>query len=61
MKAMMKYELALKAGISPRTFSRWLSLHREELEQLGLEPHMRLLPPKVVRYICDKYGIILED
>ena len=59
MKAMLKCELADCAGVSRRTLARWLSLHRTELEQLGLTPSMRLLPPRVVAYICRQYGIEL--
>lgn len=59
MKAMMKYELAMKAGVSYRTFSRWLAQNKEELAKHGFRPGMRILPPRVVEYICDKYGINL--
>lgn len=61
MKAMMKYELAMKAGVSYRTFSRWLVQNKEELARHGLQPGMRILPPRVVEYICEKYGITISD
>ena len=61
MKAMLKCELADCASVSRRTFTCWLSLHREELEQQGLTPSMRLIPPRVVAYICREYGIELSQ
>ena len=32
-----------------------------ELSALRLKPGMRALPPKVVKYIADKYDIDIED
>ena len=45
MKSMTKAELAKAAGVSSRTFSRWLIRHREELALLGVSPHAHLIPP----------------
>lgn len=61
MKSKLKIELARAAGVSPRTFSRWLQSHRAELQALGISPRAHLIPPKGVRYICDEYGISEED
>ena len=58
---MLKCELADCAGVSRRTFTRWLSLHREELEQQGLPPSMRLLRPRVGAFICREYGSELSQ
>ena len=46
MKAMSKSELAQAAGVSVDTLMRWL-------EELGMRPGMRVLPPKVVAYIVE--------
>ena len=35
MKSYYKYELACAAGVSMRTFSRWLRLQHVELSQWG--------------------------
>ena len=32
-----------------------------ELEALGLKPRMRVLPPKVVKFIADTYDIDITD
>ncbi len=59
MKAMSKSELAQCAGVSPRTFCRWLAGHKEELRRLGISPKAHIIPPVGVRYICEQYGIDL--
>jgi hypothetical protein len=61
MKAMYKNELARLAGVSYRTFSRWLSRHQSELQEMGIPSGARLLPPKAVKFICDNYGIDLDE
>ena len=47
--------------MSDRTFSRWLRQHRAQLQQMGVAPNARLLPPHAVKYICEEYGIILDE
>jgi predicted DNA-binding protein (UPF0251 family) len=56
-KSMYKYELAEAAGVSSETFRRWLKSDRALLASMGVTPKQQLLPPKAVRYICDKYDI----
>lgn len=58
--AMYIYELSDAAGVSRRTFRRWLAADAAHLRELGYESYMRLLPPQVVQYLCDKYAIILK-
>ncbi len=57
MKSMYKCELAMAAGVNYRTFQRWLSRNREQLEALGAKPRGQILPPKAVKWVCDEYGI----
>ena len=57
MKAMYKSELAELAGVSTRTFRRYLQTRRAILDAMGVSPRTRKLPPKVVRYICEDYCI----
>ena len=57
MKAMYKSKLAELAGVSPRTFRRYLQTRRPVLEAMGVSPRTRKLPPKAVRYICEDYCI----
>ncbi len=61
MKAKSKSELAELAGVSVGTLVNWFKPHMAELEALGLKPGMRVLPPKVVKYIADKFDIDIED
>jgi len=61
MKAMNKKKLAKLAGVSPRTFTRWLVTSRLELEAMGVKYTSHLLLPKAVKYICDEFCIILPE
>ena len=61
MKAMTKAELARAAGVSTRTFSRWLIAHREELLLLGVSSHAHIIPPIGVKYIVDTFCIDVPD
>ena len=54
---MTKSELAQAAGISVDTLMRWLKPHRQQLEALGMQPKMRVLPPRVVAYIVETFCI----
>ena len=56
-KSMYKYELANAAGVSSDTFRRWLQSDRTKLKAMGVAPKQHLLPPKAVRYLCEKYDI----
>ena len=57
MKSAYKYELADAAGVSRRTFQRWLKENRSRLSRFGVKPTTHLLPPRAVRWICLQYGI----
>lgn len=59
MKAMLKSELASAAGVSRDTFRRWLQSDVEYLRGQGVKPTRKMLPPKVVKYLIDKYCIEL--
>ena len=54
-----KSELAKLAGVSPRTFSRYLATRRHILDAMGISPKAQKLPPQAVRYICEDYCIDL--
>ena len=51
MKAKSKSELAMAAGVSLGTLAKWMKPYRQELEALGLRPGMRVLPPRVVKFL----------
>ena len=57
MKAFSKIELARAAGVSGETFRRWLRTDRAFLEAHNITPKTKLLPPIVVKYLCEKYDI----
>lgn len=59
MKAMYKFELAVYAGITSKTFRRWTKPYDEELARMGVSPSTRLLPPAAVKFICEKLAIDL--
>ncbi len=61
MKSHTKIELARAAGVCPDTFRRWLKTDRAFLEANGITRTTKLFPPKVVKYICEKYCIELKD
>ncbi len=61
MKAMYKYELAERAGVSTSTFQKWLRDLRPELEKLGIKPTAKLIPPAGVKIIVDYYCIDLQQ
>jgi hypothetical protein len=54
-----KKELAELAGVSPRTFARYLKTRQHVLEAMGVTPKTQKLPPQAVRYICEDYCIDL--
>ena len=60
MKAMSKQQLADAAGVSVTTLMNWCRPFRKELEAMGLRPGMRVLPPKIVRFIAETLCIDLE-
>ncbi len=60
MKAMLKSELADAAGVSRKTFRRWLETDAEFLRGHGVKPKAKMLPPNVVKYLIEKYCINLD-
>lgn len=54
-----KKKLAELAGVSDRTFSRYLQSRRHILDAMGVLPNARLLPPQAVKYLCEDYCIDL--
>ena len=52
-----KSELARLAGVSSRTFRRYLATRRAIFTAMGISPFARKLPPQAVRYISEDYCI----
>ena len=58
---MYKNELAKLAGVSSRTFRRYLATRRSILTAMGISPFARKLPPAAVRFISEDYCIDLPS
>ena len=58
-KFISKSTLAKLAGVSSRTFTRYLATRRHILDAMGISPKAQKLPPQAVRYICEDYCIDL--
>lgn len=59
-KAMYKSELAEAAGVSRMTLYRWLKAPeiRKLMRKEGIKDTCKLLPPHVVKGICERYVIL---
>ena len=57
MKAMLKQELADKAGVSVNTLNRWCKPFQKELEAMGLQRKSKMLPPVAVKFLVEKLCI----
>lgn len=57
MKAMTKQQLADSAGVTTKTLMSWCAPFMKELETMGMQPHMKVLPPHIVRFITEKFCI----
>ena len=57
MKSYTKIELARAAGVSGETFRRWLHTDAAFLRANHITPKTKILPPHVVKYLCEKYDI----
>ena len=56
---MYKSELARLAGVSSRTFARYLATRRQILSEMGVSQYAQMLPPKAVKYVSEDYCIDL--
>ena len=61
MKAMLKSELAREAGVSMRTFYNWCKPYHKELIKMGYNPRTKLLSPKIVAFLTEKFCIIRQN
>lgn len=55
-KAMLKSELARYAGVSLKTLNQWINQ-----DNINIPKHYKLLPPYIVKHLCEKYVIILDE
>lgn len=59
-KSMYRYELAEAAGVSVRTLRKWMFNNAQQLKDLGYNISDGILCPGVVKFMCEKYVIILD-
>ena len=57
VKAMTKQQLADKAGVTTKTLMSWCEPFLKELESMGMQPNMKVLPPHIVNFITEKFSI----
>ena len=61
MKAMSKQQLADAAGVTVKVLMSWCRPYRRKLEAMGVKPKDRVLSPKVVKFISEKFCIDVEE
>ena len=57
MKAMSKQQLANCAGVTVQTLMNWCKPFHKDLENLGMRPNSKVLPPQIVKFIIEKLCI----
>lgn len=60
-KSMYKNELAEAAGVSRQTFYNWTKQDQTVLSSMGVGRTAKLLTPKAVQFLCEKYCITIEE
>ncbi len=60
MKSYYKNEVADMAGVSIRTFRRWLHRHADTLASLGCRPRDKFINPRALQWLCQEYCIDVE-
>ena len=60
MKAMTKQQVAACAGVSVRTLMNWCKPYESELVRMGLTKSMRVMPPRIVKWMADTFCIDIE-
>ena len=56
IKAYYKYELAEMYHVCTKTFSAWIHMYFEDLQQFGYTKHTKLLRPEIVRFLFERLG-----
>ena len=60
-KSMYKFELADAAGVTRQTFYNWTLDDQEALKEMGVKRTGKMLTPKAVKFLCEKYDIALKN
>ena len=61
MKAMSKQQLADCAGVRVKVLMTWCRPYRKEFEVMGLKPKDKVLSPRIVKFIAEKFCIDIDD
>jgi len=63
MKAMLKSEIAMAAGVCLRTLNRWLQddYMQQQLKAIGEPENRKKLSPKAIKLICQHYDIEIDS
>ncbi|MDE6002510.1 MAG: hypothetical protein K2G76_03335 [Prevotella sp.] len=57
---MTKQEMALRAGVTLKTLCRWCRPYEAELQRMGMDKKMRIMPPHVVKFLAEKLCIDVD-
>ena len=60
LQFISKSQLALEAGISPRTLTRYLHTRRDALRKMGISPKAQKLPRHAVAYLSQEFCFDLQ-
>ena len=60
MRSMTREELARRAGVTTRTLYSYTQSHLDELQALGYRPN-QILPPSVIAWFAENYGVNVDD
>ena len=61
MKAMSKQQLADCAGVSVKVLMTWCRPYQKEFEVMGMKPKDKVLSPRIVKFIAEKFCIDIDD
>ena len=54
---MSKSQIAECAGVTVKTLMNWCEPFKQELEDMGMQPNAKVLPPHIVKFICKQFDI----
>ncbi|MBQ0020667.1 MAG: hypothetical protein KBT39_09130 [Bacteroidales bacterium] len=60
MKRIYKSDVAEMAGVSYKTFQRWMAQHRTALQERGVTPQCKFITPLAMEYIRHEYYMCLN-
>lgn len=58
--ALTKQEFCFCVGISKYYFNQLIADHAEQLAKIGYHKYCKLLPPRIVLYLCEVTGLQVD-